>query len=45
MIRHAERDFQNLGGLSDGQFFADPFVASGNPDAAVDEATNRMRAG
>jgi NAD(P)H-flavin reductase/ferredoxin len=45
MIRSAERDFQNLGGLPDGQFFADPFVASGNPQAAANETTSRMRAG
>jgi NAD(P)H-flavin reductase/ferredoxin len=35
MIRNAERDFQALGGLPDGQFFADPFVPSGNPQAAA----------
>jgi NAD(P)H-flavin reductase/ferredoxin len=35
MIRNAERDFQALGGLPDGQFFADPFVPSGNPDAGA----------
>jgi NAD(P)H-flavin reductase len=35
MIRSAERDFQALGGLPDGQFFADPFVPSGNPEAAA----------
>jgi NAD(P)H-flavin reductase/ferredoxin len=35
MIRSAERDFQALGGLPDGQFFADPFVPSGNPQAAA----------
>jgi NAD(P)H-flavin reductase/ferredoxin len=35
MIRNAERDFQALGGLPDGQFFADPFVQSGNPQAAA----------
>ena len=34
MIRSAERDFHGPGGLPDGQFFADPFVASGNPDPA-----------
>jgi NAD(P)H-flavin reductase/ferredoxin len=39
MIRNAERDFQALGGLPDGQFFADPFVPSGNPEAAA-SATN-----
>jgi NAD(P)H-flavin reductase/ferredoxin len=35
MIRNAERDFQALGGLPDGQFFADPFVPSGNPVATA----------
>jgi NAD(P)H-flavin reductase/ferredoxin len=35
MIRNAEQDFQALGGLPDGQFFADPFVPSGNPEAAA----------
>jgi NAD(P)H-flavin reductase/ferredoxin len=30
MIRNARRDFQVLGGLPDDQFFADPFVPSGN---------------
>jgi NAD(P)H-flavin reductase/ferredoxin len=35
MIRSAERDFQALGGLPDGQFFADPFVPSGNPQLAA----------
>jgi NAD(P)H-flavin reductase/ferredoxin len=30
MIRHAQREFQSLGGLPDDQFFADPFVSSGN---------------
>ena len=35
MIRSAERDFQTLGGLPDGQFFADPFVPSGNPQTAA----------
>jgi NAD(P)H-flavin reductase/ferredoxin len=35
MIRAAERDFQALGGLPDGQFFADPFVPSGNPPTAA----------
>jgi NAD(P)H-flavin reductase/ferredoxin len=39
MIRNAERDFQALGGLPDGQFFADPFVPSGNPEVAA-SATN-----
>jgi ferredoxin len=34
MIRHARRDFRTTAGLSDGDFFADPFVASGN-DSAV----------
>jgi NAD(P)H-flavin reductase/ferredoxin len=38
MIRNAERDFQSLGGLPDGQFFADPFVSSGNPDLTSSEA-------
>lgn len=45
MIRGAERDFQARGGLPDGQFFADPFVPSGNPQAAVVEASTRMRVG
>jgi NAD(P)H-flavin reductase len=30
MIRSARRDFRNFGGLPDDQFFADPFVSSGN---------------
>jgi NAD(P)H-flavin reductase/ferredoxin len=33
MIRHARRDFPRTAGLSDGDFFADPFVASGNDPA------------
>jgi NAD(P)H-flavin reductase len=33
MIRHARRDFRTTAGLSDGDFFADPFVASGNDPA------------
>jgi NAD(P)H-flavin reductase/ferredoxin len=45
MTRSAERDFQSLGGLPDGQFFADPFVPSGNPRAAGNEAASGMRAG
>jgi NAD(P)H-flavin reductase/ferredoxin len=45
MIRSAERDFQNRGGLPDGQFFADPFVASGDPEAAGNGAITTMRAG
>jgi NAD(P)H-flavin reductase len=45
MIRSAERDFQSLAGLPDGQFFADPFVPSGNPEAGANETANRMRAG
>jgi NAD(P)H-flavin reductase len=45
MIRSAERDFQRLAGLPDGQFFADPFVPSGNPQPTESETTNRMRAG
>jgi NAD(P)H-flavin reductase/ferredoxin len=32
MIRNARRDFQSLGGLPDDQFFADPFVSSGNAE-------------
>jgi NAD(P)H-flavin reductase/ferredoxin len=32
MIRNAQRDFQRLGGLPDDQFFADPFVSSGNAE-------------
>jgi CDP-4-dehydro-6-deoxyglucose reductase len=45
MIRNAERDFHARGGLPDGQFFADPFVASGNPEAITNETAARMRAG
>jgi NAD(P)H-flavin reductase/ferredoxin len=45
MIRNAERDFQALGGLPDGQFFADPFVSSGNPEIAANEAIPKMSAG
>jgi NAD(P)H-flavin reductase len=45
MIRSAERDFASLAGLPDGQFFADPFVASGNPEAPANETIGRMRAG
>jgi CDP-4-dehydro-6-deoxyglucose reductase len=41
MIRNAERDFQALGGLPDGQFFADPFVSSGNPDLGRTEPFQR----
>jgi len=33
MIRQARRDFQTTAGLSDGDFFADPFVPSGNDPA------------
>jgi NAD(P)H-flavin reductase/ferredoxin len=33
MIRHARRDFRTIAGLSDGGFFADPFVPSGNDPA------------
>jgi NAD(P)H-flavin reductase/ferredoxin len=32
MIRNAQRDFETRAGLPDGQFFADPFVSSGNPE-------------
>jgi NAD(P)H-flavin reductase len=32
MIRNARRDFQSLGGLPDDQFFADPFVPSGDAE-------------
>jgi NAD(P)H-flavin reductase/ferredoxin len=32
MIRDAQRDFQSVGGLPDDQFFADPFVSSGNAE-------------
>jgi NAD(P)H-flavin reductase/ferredoxin len=35
MIRHAQRDFQSLGGLPDDQFFADPFVSSGNAEVTT----------
>jgi NAD(P)H-flavin reductase/ferredoxin len=45
MIRNAERDFHARGGLPDGQFFADPFVASGNPETAEAEKTSRLRTG
>ena len=41
MIRNAERDFQALGGLPDGQFFADPFVPSGDHQAAASGATTK----
>ncbi|WP_159010164.1 2Fe-2S iron-sulfur cluster-binding protein [Bradyrhizobium sp. S69] len=41
MIRNAERDFQALGGLPDGQFFADPFVPSGNPQAAANATSSK----
>ena len=34
MIRQARRDFRTTAGLSDGDFFADPFVPSGNDPAA-----------
>ena len=34
MIRNAQRDFDARAGLPDGQFFADPFVSSGNPETA-----------
>jgi hypothetical protein len=44
MIRNAEQDFQTQGGLPDGQFFADPFVSSGNPDVAAHES-NKINAG
>jgi hypothetical protein len=30
MIRNARRDFEKLAGLPGNQFFADPFVPSGN---------------
>ena len=33
MIRRARRDFETTAGLSDGDFFADPFVPSGNDPA------------
>src|ERR1700761_3040627 len=45
MIRSAERDFHERGGLPDGQFFADPFVASGNPEAITHQTTARMHTG
>ena len=32
MIRNAKRDFQSLGSLPDDQFFADPFVPSGDTE-------------
>ena len=45
MIRNAERDFQALGGLPDGQFFADPFVSSGNPESGANQTLPEMNAG
>ncbi|HEY3677633.1 MAG TPA: 2Fe-2S iron-sulfur cluster-binding protein [Bradyrhizobium sp.] len=45
MIRSAERDFSARGGLPGGQFFADPFVASGNPPSAENETRTRISAG
>jgi NAD(P)H-flavin reductase/ferredoxin len=45
MIRNAERDFQALGGLPDGQFFADPFVSSGNPEIGANQTITKMTAG
>ena len=45
MIRNAERDFQALGGLPDGQFFADPFVSSGNPETATSQTISKISAG
>lgn len=45
MIRNAERDFQALGGLPDGQFFADPFVSSGNPEIRANQTIPEMSAG
>ena len=44
MIRNAERDFQALGGLPDGQFLADPFVSSGNPEIGANQAIPEMSA-
>ncbi len=38
MIRTARRDFETLAGLPDGQFFADPFVSSGNVSSGNPEA-------
>jgi CDP-4-dehydro-6-deoxyglucose reductase/3-phenylpropionate/trans-cinnamate dioxygenase ferredoxin reductase subunit len=35
MIRNAQRDFEARAGLPDGQFFADPFVSSGNPESTT----------
>jgi NAD(P)H-flavin reductase/ferredoxin len=35
MIRSAQRDFEARAGLRDGQFFADPFVSSGNPESTT----------
>jgi hypothetical protein len=40
MIRNARRDFQDLGGLPDDQFFADPFVSSGNVETATTTMTD-----
>jgi len=35
MIRNARRDFETRAGLPDGQFFADLFVSSGNPESTT----------
>jgi NAD(P)H-flavin reductase len=35
MIRNAQRDFEARAGLPEGQFFADPFVSSGNPESTT----------
>ena len=35
MIRNARHDFETIAGLPDDQFFADPFVQSGNAPTAV----------
>jgi CDP-4-dehydro-6-deoxyglucose reductase, E3 len=43
MIRNAQRDFEARAGLPDGQFFADPFVSSGNPELAT--TTTKITAG
>jgi CDP-4-dehydro-6-deoxyglucose reductase/3-phenylpropionate/trans-cinnamate dioxygenase ferredoxin reductase subunit len=45
MIRNAERDFQALGGLPQGQFFADPFVSSGNPEFVASQTISNTSAG
>jgi NAD(P)H-flavin reductase/ferredoxin len=43
MIRNAQRGFEARAGLPDGQFFADPFVSSGNPEST--KTTTNITAG